>query len=88
MEGVVKAGDKIKMMATGKEFEVSEVGINTPKQLPIEELTVGDVGYIIASIKMLMTHVGDTITHANRPAEAPLKGYKNEPNGILWFVPN
>lgn len=57
MEGVVKAGDKIKMMATGKEFEVSEVGINTPKQLPIEELTVGDVGYIIASIKMLMTHV-------------------------------
>ena len=39
------------MMATGKEFEVSEVGINTPKQLPIEELTVGDVGYIIASIK-------------------------------------
>ena len=76
MEGVVKAGDKIKMMATGKEFEVSEVGINTPKQLPIEELTVGDVGYIIASIKMLMTHVGDTITHANRPAEAPLKGYK------------
>ena len=37
---------------------------------------------------MLMTHVGDTITHANRPAEAPLKVIKNEPNGILWFVPN
>ena len=52
MEGVVKAGDRIKMMATGKEFEVTEVGINTPKQLPVEELTVGDVGYIIASIKM------------------------------------
>ena len=77
MEGVVKAGDKIKMMATGKEFEVSEVGINTPKQLPIEELTVGDVGYIIASIKNVDdSRVGDTITHANRPAEAPLKGYK------------
>ena len=42
------------MMATGKEFEVTEVGINTPKQLPVDELTVGDVGYIIASIKMLM----------------------------------
>ena len=68
-------GDKIKMMATGKEFEVSEVGINTPKQLPIEELTVGDVGYIIASIK----NVDDSrviqllmlIDH-----QAPLKGYK------------
>ena len=57
MEGVVKAGDRIKMMATGKEFEVTEVGINTPKQLPIEELTVGDVGYIIASIKMSTIHV-------------------------------
>ena len=68
MEGVVKGGDKIKMMATGKEFEVSEVGINTPKQLPIEELTVGDVGYIIASIKNVDdSRVGDTITHANRP---------------------
>ncbi|WRN52222.1 GTP-binding protein [Staphylococcus aureus] len=51
VDGVVKAGDKIRMMATGKEFEVTEVGINTPKQLPVDELTVGDVGYIIASIK-------------------------------------
>ena len=88
MEGVVKAGDKIKMMATGKEFEVSEVGINTPKQLPIEELTVGDVGYIIASIKMLMTHVWVIQLLMLIDHQAPLKGYKNEPNGILWFVPN
>lgn len=77
MDGVVKAGDKIKMMATGKEFEVTEVGINTPKQLPVEELTVGDVGYIIASIKNVDdSRVGDTITHAERPAAQPLKGYK------------
>ncbi|WP_412520905.1 translation elongation factor 4 [Staphylococcus simulans] len=77
MDGVVKAGDKIKMMATGKEFEVTEVGINTPKQLPVEELTVGDVGYIIASIKNVDdSRVGDTITHTDRPAEQPLKGYK------------
>lgn len=77
MHGVVKAGDKIKMMATGKEFEVTEVGINTPKQLPVEELTVGDVGYIIASIKNVDdSRVGDTITHAERPAAQPLKGYK------------
>ena len=76
------------MMATGKEFEVTEVGINTPKQLPVEELTVGDVGYIIASIKNVDDSRVDTITLANRPADKPLKGYKNESNGLLWFIPN
>ncbi|HCZ1145411.1 TPA: elongation factor 4 [Staphylococcus aureus] len=77
VDGVVKAGDKIRMMATGKEFEVTEVGINTPKQLPVDELTVGDVGYIIASIKNVDdSRVGDTITLASRPASGPLQGYK------------
>ncbi|HDD7193206.1 TPA: elongation factor 4 [Staphylococcus aureus] len=77
VDGVVKAGDKIRMMATGKEFEVTEVGINTPKQLPVDELTVGDVGYIIASIKNVDDfRVGDTITLASRPASEPLQGYK------------
>ncbi|HGN7093256.1 TPA: translation elongation factor 4 [Staphylococcus aureus] len=77
VDGVVKAGDKIRMMATGKEFEVTEVGINTPKQLPVDELTVGDVGYIIASIKNVDdSRVGDTITLASRPAPEPLQGYK------------
>ena len=77
VDGAVKAGDKIRMMATGKEFEVTEVGINTPKQLPVDELTVGDVGYIIASIKNVDdSRVGDTITLASRPASEPLQGYK------------
>ncbi|HDE7880588.1 TPA: elongation factor 4 [Staphylococcus aureus] len=77
VDGVVKAGDKIRMMATGKELEVTEVGINTPKQLPVDELTVGDVGYIIASIKNVDdSRVGDTITLASRPASEPLQGYK------------
>ncbi|HAR3027656.1 TPA: elongation factor 4 [Staphylococcus aureus] len=77
VDGVVKAGDKIRMMATGKEFEVTEVGINTPKQFPVDELTVGDVGYIIASIKNVDdSRVGDTITLASRPASEPLQGYK------------
>ncbi|EVE94006.1 TPA: elongation factor 4 [Staphylococcus aureus] len=77
VDGVVKAGDKIRMMATGKEFEVTEVGINTPKQLPVDELIVGDVGYIIASIKNVDdSRVGDTITLASRPASEPLQGYK------------
>ncbi|WP_342389255.1 translation elongation factor 4 [Salinicoccus bachuensis] len=77
MEGTVKPGDKIRMMATGKEFEVAEVGINTPKPLPVKELTVGDVGYLMASVKNVSdSRVGDTITLANNPAEEPLQGYK------------
>ena len=77
MEGTVKAGDKIRMMATGAEFEVIEVGIHTPKAIPQAELTVGDVGYLTASIKNVAdTRVGDTVTLANRPAEAPLEGYR------------
>ena len=88
IDGVVKAGDRIKMMATGKEFEVTEVGINTPKQLPIEELTVGDVGYIIASIKNVDdSRVGDTITLANNPAEQPLKGIKMNPMVYCGLFP-
>ncbi|HDC5559801.1 TPA: elongation factor 4 [Staphylococcus aureus] len=85
VDGVVKAGDKIRMMATGKEFEVTEVGINTPKQLPVDELTVGDVGYIIASIKNVDdSRVGDTITLASRPASEPLQGYKKM-NPMVYF---
>ncbi|HDJ5552211.1 translation elongation factor 4 [Staphylococcus aureus] len=85
VDGVVKAGDKIRMMATGKEFEVTEVGINTPKQLPVDELTVGDVGYIIASIKNVDdSRVGDTITLASRPASEPLQGYKKM-NPMVYY---
>ena len=57
MEGTVKVGDKVLMMATGKEFEVTEVGVFTPKPTGLKELTVGDVGFLTASIK----NVGDTI---------------------------
>ncbi|HJE18939.1 MAG TPA: translation elongation factor 4 [Aliicoccus persicus] len=77
MDGTVKAGDKIKMMSTGKTFEVIEVGINTPKPMTVDELTVGDVGFITASIKNVAdSNVGDTITLANNPAAEPLQGYK------------
>lgn len=76
-EGTVRVGDKIKMMATGKEFEVSEIGVFTPKPEPKEELTVGDVGYLTASIKQVGdTRVGDTITSAGNPAGEPLPGYR------------
>jgi len=77
MAGTVKPGDKIKMMATGAEFEVIEVGIHTPKAIPQKELTVGDVGYLTASIKNVAdTRVGDTVTLANNPAKEPLPGYR------------
>lgn len=77
VEGTVKAGQKIKMMATGKEFEVVEVGVFTPKAKIVDELTVGDVGYLTASIKNVSdTRVGDTITHADNPASEPLPGYR------------
>ncbi|HAM1728437.1 TPA: elongation factor 4 [Listeria monocytogenes] len=77
MDGVVKAGDRIKMMSNGKEFEVTEVGVFSPKATPRDELLVGDVGYLTAAIKNVGdTRVGDTITHANNPAEEALDGYR------------
>ncbi len=76
-EGSVKVGDKIKMMATGKEFEVNEVGVFNPKPIAQDELTVGDVGYLTASIKNVGdTRVGDTITLVKNPAIEPLPGYR------------
>ncbi|MBC1453622.1 elongation factor 4 [Listeria welshimeri] len=77
MDGVIKAGDRIKMMSNGKEFEVTEVGVFSPKATPRDELLVGDVGYLTAAIKNVGdTRVGDTITLANNPAEEALDGYR------------
>jgi len=77
VNGTLRKGMKIKMMATGKAFEVTEIGTSTPRQTQVEELTVGDVGYVAASIKTVGdTRVGDTITDASRPAAEPLSGYR------------
>ncbi|MGG1248636.1 translation elongation factor 4 [Bacillus spizizenii] len=77
VEGTVKPGQKIKMMATGKEFEVTEVGVFTPKATPTDELTVGDVGFLTAAIKNVGdTRVGDTITSAADQAAEALPGYR------------
>ncbi len=76
-DGSVKVGDKIKMFSTGKVFEVTEVGIFTPKMMPKQELLAGDVGYLAASIKNVIdTAVGDTITLAEGGCELPYPGYK------------
>lgn len=77
MDGKVKVGDEIKMMSTGKTFEVVEVGYFSPGMRPTKELCAGEVGYIAASIKNVSdTAVGDTITSAENPAKQALPGYK------------
>ncbi len=76
-DGSVKVGSKIKLMATNKVYEVTEVGVFTPGILPIGSLSAGDVGYVTASIKNVRdARVGDTITEADRPTDKALPGYK------------
>ena len=76
-QGTVKPGMRMRLMQTGSEFDIVEVGTFNPGYEPCDELYPGDVGYIAASIKDVAdTRVGDTITDANRPADAPLPGYR------------
>ena len=77
IDGSVGAGDKIRIMSTGKEYDVVEVGVFNPKSLPVERLSAGDVGYLCASIKNVEeTAPGDTITSAANPTAQPCPGYK------------
>ncbi len=78
MDGTLKVGDEILLMATGTTYTIAEVGYFAPGQyLPTKEIKAGEVGYIAASIKSLTDiHVGDTITLNNNPADNPLPGYK------------
>ncbi|MEK3788276.1 MULTISPECIES: translation elongation factor 4 [Paenibacillus] len=77
VDGKIKAGSKIKMMATDKTFEVIEVGAFKPRMSIVDELNVGDVGFIVAGIKHVGdTRVGDTVTDAKNPAIEPMPGYR------------
>lgn len=77
VNGSVKVGDKIKMMATGATYDVVEVGVHTPKEVKKDILNVGEVGFLAASIKDIKdVKVGDTVTNALDPAKEPLPGYK------------
>ncbi len=77
VDGRVKVGTEIKTFVSGKRFTVTEVGVFSPKMLPKDELSAGEVGYIAASVKSIEdTAVGDTITYADNPADKPLPGYK------------
>ncbi len=78
-DGEVKVGDKIKFMASGSEYEVIELGINSPKEIKKDKLVAGEVGWISASIKNIQdVSVGDTITLAKKPTDEPLPGYKKQ----------
>lgn len=77
IDGEVKVGTKIKLMSTGKEFEITEVGAQTPKMTKLDSLKAGDVGYIAAAIKDVRDiRVGDTITDAKRPTDKPIEGFR------------
>ena len=93
VDGKIKIGDTIKMMATNSTFEVVELGVHTPKDEKYNELKSGEVGYVAASIKDISTvSVGDTITVVGREATEPIKGYKKmKPmvfSGIFPTEPN
>jgi len=76
-QGEVKVGDEIQFMATGAKYQVTEVGIRTPKEIKKQKLICGEVGWVAASIKSVKdVHVGDTITFAQNPASEPLPGYR------------
>ncbi|NJK49356.1 elongation factor 4 [Candidatus Gracilibacteria bacterium] len=76
MDGKVKKGDRVRLMASGKEYEIDELGVLSPNQIQVEELHAGEVGYIAAAIKAVGdARVGDTITLSQSPASEPLPGY-------------
>jgi GTP-binding protein LepA len=76
IDGKMKLGDKVKFMASGKEYEIVELGYLKPTRVQVDELVCGDVGYFAGSIKELTRFVGDTITTVENPAKEPLPGYK------------
>lgn len=77
MQGTLKAGDKIKIMSTGRLHQADQVGVFNPKRVPLSQLSVGEVGFVVASIKELTgAPVGDTITHAKKGATTMLPGFQ------------
>ena len=77
MDGTVRLGEKVRLMSTGKEYEVLRLGVFSPEATDVKELHAGEVGFLCGSIKSLGdARVGDTVTHADRPADAPVPGFK------------
>jgi GTP-binding protein LepA len=77
LEGTLRKGTKIRLMAQGQDFEIDQIGVFSPKPIPIDDLGPGEVGFIVANIKTVSdAKIGDTITETNRPAALPFPGFK------------
>jgi GTP-binding protein LepA len=77
IDGRLRKGDKVLLMASGRSYEVDELGVFNPKPAPVTELSVGEVGFLYAGIKdIIQAKIGDTITHAGRPTQAPFPGFQ------------
>ena len=89
VSGTLRKGDKALMMATGAVAEIQEIGVYSPFAKPVKELRAGDVGYIVTGIKdVRQTRIGDTMTHAERPAPEPLPGFQEiKPNVFCGVFP-
>ncbi|ROR32128.1 translation elongation factor 4 [Inmirania thermothiophila] len=90
VDGAVAPGERIRIMSTGRTYEVEEVGVFTPKRSPRERLATGEVGYLVAGIKEIDgAPVGDTVTHDRRPAAAPLPGFRRvQPRVFAGLYPS
>jgi len=89
LDGVLRPGMKIRLMAEGQDYELLQVGIFTPKAVPVDELAVGEVGFVVANIKKISdAKIGDTITESTRPAVEPFPGFKPlKPMVFAGFYP-
>jgi GTP-binding protein LepA len=77
MDGTLRAREKIRLVAAGRDYQVEQIGIFTPKRLPVEALSAGDVGYLVAGVKDVKSaRVGDTVTHTARQAPHALQGFR------------
>jgi GTP-binding protein LepA len=77
VDGTIRTGDKIRFMASGRTYEVAEIGIFNPKPAEVEQLSVGEVGFLYAGIKdLIQAQIGDTVTHADRPAAEAYPGFQ------------
>jgi GTP-binding protein LepA len=77
VEGTLRRGEKIRLMASGRTYDVDELGVFSPKPSPVEALTVGEAGFFYAGIKdLIQAQIGDTITHPSRPTETPYPGFQ------------
>ncbi len=77
LEGILRKGTKIRLMAQGQDFEIDQIGVFSPKPVPIDDLGPGEVGFVVANIKTVSdAKIGDTITETNRPAAEPFPGFK------------